>query len=82
MITEAILSNLFLIAKFLIGLLPEALVDAFEGTTALGTVLAYALIYFPMDIWIFGLGAIISMMTITLVYAILEWVWKKIPGVD
>lgn len=83
MITEAILSVLFGIGGFLISLLPDFVFDVFQGSTnGLATVMAYALYFFPLDVWLFGLGSIVTMMGISVTYALGEWVWKKIPGVD
>ena len=82
MISEALLSVLFAIGNFLISLLHDTLIKAFEGGSSIATVIAYALVFFPSDVWLFGLGAVVTMMSVTLVYALLEWVWKKVPGVD
>lgn len=82
MISEALLSVLFAIGSFLISLLPDTLIKAFEGGSSIATVIAYALVFFPSDVWLFGLGAVVTMMSVTLVYALLEWVWRKVPGVD
>ena len=82
MITESILTVLFAVANFLIGLLPQKVANIFDGTAGLGTILAYGLYFFPMDLWLFIIGQGVAMLGISLSYAILEWGWKKIPGVD
>ena len=82
MITEAILTVLFVVANFLIGLLPQSVANVFDGTAGLATILAYGLYFFPMDLWLFIIGQGTLMLGVSLTYAVLEWVWKKIPGVD
>lgn len=82
MITEAILSVLFGVGNFLVGLIPDLQFDRFTGSTmGLATVMAYGLYFFPLDLWMFGLGSIVGMMGITTIYVLSEWVWKKIPGI-
>lgn len=83
MITQAILTVLFAIGEFVITLLPDFVFDVFQGSTnGLATIMAYALYFFPLDVWLFGLASIITMMSVSVTYAFAEWVWKKIPGVD
>lgn len=81
-ITETILSVLFAIGEFLIGLLPQWTVNIFDGSAAMGTLLAYGLYFFPMDLWLFVIGEAVIMMTVTIAYTIAEWTWKKIPGIN
>ena len=82
MVTEAILTVLFAVGSFIIGILPEFVFNVFNGSAGLATMLAYALYFFPGDLWLFALGNILIMMQITIAYAVLEWVWKKIPGIN
>lgn len=82
MITESLLDFLFAIVEFMIGLIPDWSANMFDGTAGLGTILAYGLYFFPIDLWIFVIGQGVLMMGITLAYALSEWVWKKIPGVE
>lgn len=82
MITESILNVLFSVANFVISILPESAVNVLEGSAGLGTILAYALYFFPGDVWLLGLGNGLAFITVGFAYAIFEWVIKKIPGVD
>ena len=82
MITELLLSFFLAIPKFVIGLLPNVAIDTLDGMAGLGTVLAYALYFFPVDIWIVVLANGVIMLTVAFGYGVLEWVWKKIPGVN
>lgn len=82
MITEGILTVLFAVANFLISILPASVCKVFDGTAGLGTILAYGLYFFPGDLWLFVIGQGVVMLSISFTYAVAEWVWKKIPGVD
>ncbi len=82
MITESIVSVLVNIASFLIGLIPEWTATTIDGTAGLGTILAYGLYFFPLDIWVFVIAQAAIMMGVTAAYTIAEWVWKKIPGIN
>lgn len=82
MITEAVLAVLFGVSEFLIGLLPQSIANIFDGTAGLGTILAYGLYFFPLDLWLFIIAHGIMFTGASLAYAVAEWVWKKIPGVD
>lgn len=82
MISELFLSVLFGISSMIINLLPDFVFNVFDGTAALGTVVSYALYFFPGDLWLFCLGQGIIKMGITFAYAVAEWTWKKVPGVD
>lgn len=82
MITESILTCLFAVGEFLVGLIPDIVFDLSGGVGGLATVMAYALYFFPLDVWLLGLGSIVTMMGVSLLYALGEWTWKKIPGVN
>lgn len=83
MITETILTVLFAVGEFVITLLPDFVFDVFQGSAdKLSSVMAYAFYFFPLDVWLFGLASITTMMSISVGYSLAEWVWKKIPGVD
>lgn len=73
MITEAFLSCLFGLSNLIISLLPDVVFDIFDGTAALGTVVSYALYFFPGDLWLFVLGQGVIKMGITFAYAVAEW---------
>lgn len=82
MVTEAILSFFLSLATFLVGLIPDNTFNfVLENDTA-ASVLGYALYFFPRDLWLFILSDIVFLMGFTSVYVIVEWVYKKIPGVD
>lgn len=82
MITELLLSFFLAIPKFIIGLLPNVAITTLDGLGGLGTILAYALYFFPTDVWLVVLSNGVIMITVAFLYGIFEWVYKKIPGVD
>ena len=82
MITEAILTFFLNLIIFVVGLIPDNTFSFVLKNDTAAEVLGYALYFFPRDLWLFILGDIVFLMGFTSVYAIVEWVWKKIPGVD
>lgn len=81
MIIESIISVLFSIAKFIIGLLPSIDLTVSDGGS-LATILGYGLYFFPADVWIVFIGNAIAIIGVSLTYVVIEWVYKKIPGID
>lgn len=45
-------------------------------------VLSYGLMFFPSDVFITAIVSIVGWMTAHMLWALVEWVYKKIPGVD
>lgn len=45
-------------------------------------VLSYGLMFFPIDVFISAIGSIAFWLLAHMVWAVVEWVYKKIPGID
>ncbi len=81
MIVEALFLPIFLIVRGLIALLPGAFtlplwsVDTFN-------LLLKALFFFPADVWVVIIGNISFWLIAQFSWSIIEWIYKKIPGVD
>lgn len=45
-------------------------------------VLSYGLMFFPLDVFVLTIGSIGFWLLAHMVWAIVEWVYKKIPGID
>ena len=81
MIIEAICSVFFLAVRTFIAYLsvpfrlPEWIADA-------ASIIGIGLLVFPIDVWAGVIGSVISWAGVHFVWAIIEWVYKKIPGVD
>lgn len=82
MVTEAVLSFFLSLATFLLGLIPDNTFSFVLHNDTAAEVLGYALYFFPRDLWLFILGDIVFLVGFTSAYAIIEWVYRKIPGVD
>ena len=83
MIIEFLLDMLKSVILFGISLLPE--LPFFGFLTGIGgfvEVLLKASIFIDMGVFASCLGVWFILYNFEFVYAILEWVWKKIPGVD
>lgn len=82
MIIEGICSLFFGLIHLLIGALSFSgfTVPAWSADAA--ALLGRALFFFPVDVWSVVIGSFLFWTGVHFVYAILEWIWKKIPGVD
>lgn len=43
---------------------------------------AKAMMFFPTDVWVIVIANVAFWMTIQFTWAIIEWIYKKIPGVS
>ena len=82
MITELILSVFFGFASFLIGLLSGF--DYSKGGIAdtFFTLLQYGLYFFGSTPFALVFGSVVAWASIDFAWAIIEWVYVKIPGVN
>lgn len=81
MIIENICDLLFGLCSTVIGLCPNLDVPSLElAPTA--TLLGWALNFFPPSLWGTIILSIGFWYGIQMTWAIIEWVYKKIPGVD
>lgn len=79
---EGLFNILFGAVELIITFLPVPVLNLAGGTGGLGTILSYGLFFFPADIWVCVITLGVTMLTAGLVWAIIEWSYKKIPGVD
>lgn len=81
MIIALILTPIFLLINSLISLLPQM-----EGLPSwvndLATVIGYALNVVPVDVWVISIANIMFWNFGLIGWSIIEWIYKKIPGVD
>ena len=81
MLIELFFNPIFILINKLVGLipvLPET--GSWVGQTA--SMLAKPLSIFPTDIWVAIFVNVIAWLAIDFVWAIIEWAYKKIPGID
>lgn len=81
MILEALLSPLFFLIKSLINFIPENynLPEWIASTVA---ILKIPLSIFPSDVWFVIIGNITFWLGVQVSWSVIEWAYKKIPGVD
>lgn len=81
MILELLLTPIFAVVNGLISMLP-ANSDLPGWLQDTANLLGYALMFFPADVWAILLGNIIFWHFGQIGWAIIEWIYKKIPGID
>lgn len=81
MIVEMVLNPIFSIISGLVSLIPEpATMPNWLSYTI--NLLKVPLSIFPADVWVAVVGSVVSWFGIQLGWATIEWIYKKIPGVD
>jgi len=81
MIVEAVCNMFFGLVEFLVAMFSAPLnIPAWIGDASV--VIGYGLMIFPLDIWAFCIGSFALWTGIHFAWAIIEWIYKKIPGVN
>lgn len=79
-----ILSGIFNLLENLVALIP----DMSDVTTGFGNLdmfiaaLGYGFIVFPLPLFLFFIANVVFWLGLQFVWAIIEWIYKKIPGVN
>lgn len=81
MILELICTPLFLLLRGIILLMPTAFTIPDWGISFIALI-QKALFFFPGDVWFMVVGNIVFWLLSQIVWAIIEWGYKKIPGVN
>lgn len=81
MITEAILNPIYSILQNIVNLIP-AFGDMPTWVDNAVSLISYILIFFPVDVFVFIIGNVSLWMGAHIVWSIIEWIYKKLPGVD
>ncbi|WZL74072.1 hypothetical protein QBE52_04860 [Clostridiaceae bacterium 35-E11] len=81
MIIELLFSPVFAILNRLVVHIP---VGATLPSWSLdfANLLSKGLMFFPADVWFVVIGNVIFWMMAHMAWAIIEWLYKKLPGVD
>lgn len=81
MIIELLCTPIFFLIDSLISLIPvQTSLPGWIGDTA--DMLSKALLFFPVDVWVIVLGNIVFWHVALIAWAIVEWIYRKIPGID
>lgn len=81
MIVQLLITPIFALLKWVLGLLPT-MPSAPSWITSLVQVISYGLIIVPTDVWATLIGVVVFWRIALPAWAIIEWIYKKIPGVD
>lgn len=81
MIIELICMPIFFIINSAINTIPLAFKLPNWLADVLG-LLIKAMQFFPLDVWVIVIGNILFWLVLHFVWAVIEWVYKKIPGVN
>ncbi len=83
MITETILDILFTIINVFLSLLPAIPEFSYlEGITGFVELVGYGSIFINQQVFLACLTVWFALWQFEFLYSILEWIWKKIPGVN
>lgn len=82
MIVEGFFSLVFTLVGLIINLFPKMIIIGQEGFTGAVTLLSYALTWFPLDLWIVILANIIFWIQVQCAWIVIEWIYKKVPGIS
>lgn len=82
MIVEGICNLIFSMGTFIITLIPKIAELPIVGFSYLNGIVKYALWFFPMELWIVIIGNITFWITASFSWSLIEWAYKKIPGVS
>ena len=81
MIIEALCMFFFGIIQIVIVLLPNSFTLPNWGSSFI-SIISKALYFFPADVWAVCIGNIVFVNSALLLWAFVEWSYKKLPGVD
>lgn len=83
MILEFLLNIIFGVIDTFLSLLPEIpAFSQFQGLLGFIELVGYGSIFIDLSVFLSCLFVWFALWQFEFVYSILEWLWKKIPGVD
>jgi len=83
MIIEFLLDIVFGVINMFLSLLPELpAFSQFEGLLGFVELVSYGSIFIDLSVFLSCLFAWFALWQFEFVYSVLEWLWKKIPGVE
>lgn len=81
MILELVLTPIFMLLNFLLDLFPK-MPDVPNWVSSIIDLVSSGLYIFPAPIWALCLGSVVFWSFGQIGWRIVEWIYKKIPGVD
>lgn len=81
MLIELVTTPIFSLINVIVNMIPDGFnIPNYVWYTI--EILKYPLAIFPVDLWVLIISNICFWYTVQLSWSIIEWVYKKIPGVD
>lgn len=81
MLIELVTGPVFALINTIVDMIPDGWqIPNFIGYTL--DILKYPMGVFPGDLWILIIGNVAFWYMVQLTWGVVEWVYKKIPGVD
>lgn len=82
MIAEGILNLLFGLVKAVIKLLPASIFTLPQWFTDFSSLVSIGLSFFPSDVFYVAIGNIAIWVLLHITWAVIEWIYKKFPGIN
>lgn len=82
MVTEAIIWIFISLANLLISMFPEFLISSTEGIGGFFDLIGKASIFVDLNVFWRTVLTYITFYNLELTWGVIEWVYKKIPGVN
>lgn len=82
MIAEGILNLLFGLVKIVIKLLPASIFSMPKWFTEFSSMVSAGLSFFPSDVFYVAIGNIAIWVLLHITWAVIEWIYKKVPGIS
>lgn len=82
MVIEGLLDIIFYIVYGICNVIPNSFYELPSWAVSAISLLKKGLGIFPVDVWVVVLANGMFWLVIQFTWAIIEWIYKKIPGVD
>lgn len=82
MIIEGLFGLIFVFVDFIMDLIPSFDFTSLDHVSASVMLLANGLVLFPLDLWIVVFTNIVFWLSTSVLWSVVEWCYKKVPGVD
>lgn len=82
MIIEAIITPIFDLIRWLISRLPESISNDLSGIVSIHSIMAKGFTFFPPWLWVVMITSVVFWKSANLIWVVIEWIYKKIPGVS
>ena len=81
MIVEAIFSVIFSVINFFLGFI-KGVFDLPNWMVYTVDLLSKGMMFFPIEVWTIIIANVVFWLVATYSWSLIEWIYKKIPGVN